>query len=278
MAKSYSILILPQRGTRIQRLVFSRWVVRCLLCAGIALLSFSGWLVDDYRWLRIQVQHDRNLRVEAADEVKSLRVELRDQRVRLTGLHDRIDSSQKLLANWKGLRKKIQSALPRRRRASFNSQEVVQEMETSLTFIEGQLEGLITSLPTRWPTKGWVSSGFGRRADPLTGQPEYHTGLDIANHKGTPVHAPGDAIVKYAGYSNANGRSLMLDHGQGITTQYGHLSKILVKRGEQIKKNQQIAKIGSTGRSTNPHLHYEVRVNRIPIDPRKFLPKKPPMT
>ncbi len=263
-----------------QRLVFSRWLIRCLLCAGVVVLGFSGWFLDDYRWLRVQIKHDRNLRVEATEEVKFLRVELRDQRDKLTSLQDRVDSSQQLLANWKGLRKKIQAALPRARRASFigSSREVVQELETSLTSIKGQLEGLITSLPTRWPTKGWVSSGFGRRADPLTGQPVYHRGLDIANHKGTPVHAPGDAIVKYAGYSNANGRSLILDHGQGITTQYGHLSKILVKRGDQIKKNQQIAKIGSTGKSTNPHLHYEVRVNRTPIDPRKFLPKKPPMT
>lgn len=262
------------------RLVFSRRVVQCLLIAGVVLLGLSGWMLDDYRWQRIQLKHDRNLRFEATYEVKSLRAELQGQHEKLVGMQERIDSSQQLLANWKGLREKIQLAMPRARRASFivSGRKVVQELETSLTSIEGQLEGLITSIPTRWPTKGWVSSGFGRRADPLTGQPEYHTGLDIANHKGTPVHAPGDAIVTYAGYSKANGRSLILDHGQGITTQYGHLSKILVKRGEQIKKNQQIAKIGSTGRSTNPHLHYEVRVNRIPIDPRKFLPKKLPLT
>jgi len=280
MIKPFSILILPRRGTRIQRLAFSRLAVQCLLFSLVAFLAFGGWLLEDYRWVRSQVNHDRTLRTEAAIEVKLLRAELHEQREKLTSLQERIDNSQQLLANWKGLREKIQSALPRARQASFmgNGREVVKELETSLTSIEGQLEGLITSIPTRWPTKGWLSSGFGSRSSPFGEGKEFHTGLDIANNSGTAVYAPGDGVVTYSGYSSANGNSIVLDHGQGITTQYGHLSKILVKRGEQIKRNQQIAKIGSTGKSTAPHLHYEVRINRIPIDPIRFLPQKPPMT
>ncbi len=82
--------------------------------------------------------------------------------------------------------------------------------------------------------------------------------------------------MKFVGYGKSNGRSIILNHGQGITTQYGHLFKAHVKKGEKVKKDQRIASIGSTGKSTNPHLHYEVRVNRVPIDPRRYLIKNAP--
>jgi len=259
-----------------RRLVFSRRFIQSLLIAGVLLFGISGWMVDNYRWLRIQTRNDQKLRVEAVEEVALLRTELHGQRVKLSSVQERIESSQKLLANWKGLRKKVASSLPRKRRAAFNGGTLVEKLETSLTSIGGEIEGLIASIPTIWPTRGWVSSGFGRRKDPLNGQPEYHNGIDIANHRGTPVHAPGNAVVKFVGYGKANGRSIILDHGQGITTQYGHLSKTHVKKGERVRKDQRIASIGSTGKSTNPHLHYEVRVNRFAIDPRRYLIKKAP--
>jgi len=276
MQKSYSILILPMRGTKMRRLVFSRRFIQCFLIAGVLIFGISGWMVDNYRWLRIQTRNDQMLRVEAVEEVVLLRTELQGQRVKLSSVQERVESSQKLLAHWKGLREKIKSSLPRRRRAAFSNGKLVETLESSLTSIEGELKGLIASIPIIWPTKGWVSSGFGRRKDPVTGQPDYHNGVDIANHKGTPVYAPGDAVVKFVGYGKANGRSVILDHGQGITTQYAHLSKTHVKKGDRIKQDQRIAAIGSTGKSTNPHLHYEVRVNRVPIDPRRYLIKKAP--
>ncbi len=276
MQKSYSILILPLRGTKMRRLVFSRRFIQFLLISGVLIFGISGWMVDNYRWLRIQTRNDQKLRVEAVEEVVLLRTELQDQRVKLSSVQERIESSQKLLADWKGLRQKIASSLPRRRRAAFSNGKLVETLESSLTSIGGEIKGLIASIPIIWPTKGWVSSGFGRRKDPVTGQPEYHNGIDIANHKGTPVYAPGDAVVKFVGYGKANGRSIILNHGQGITTQYAHLSKVHIKKGEKVKRDQRIAAIGSTGKSTNPHLHYEVRVNRVPIDPRRYLIKKAP--
>ena len=180
-------------------MVFSRRFLQCLLIAGVLIFGISGWMMDNYRWLRIQTRTDQKLRVEAVEEVVSLRTELHDQRVKLSNLQEQIESSQKLLANWKGLREKIASSLPRRRRAAFSNGKLVESLESSFTSIEGELQGLIAAIPTIWPTKGWVSSGFGRRKDPVTGQPEYHNGIDIANHKGTPVIAPGDAVVRFVG-------------------------------------------------------------------------------
>jgi murein DD-endopeptidase MepM/ murein hydrolase activator NlpD len=120
---------------------------------------------------------------------------------------------------------------------------------------------------------GKITSGVGDRVSPMTGRIEFHSGLDIPNPTGTPVYAPGNGTVEAAGEMNGNGRTVVLNHGQGITTQYLHLSKINVNPGEQVRKGQQIAEVGSTGQSTSPHLHYEVRVNGVPIDPRRSLLK-----
>ncbi|MBI2360423.1 MAG: M23 family metallopeptidase, partial [Deltaproteobacteria bacterium] len=121
------------------------------------------------------------------------------------------------------------------------------------------------------PTQGHVSSGFGIRKDPWTEKPGFHSGLDIPKPMGTAVRAPGDGVVVRVGSSNGNGNTVTLDHGAGITTMYAHLSQIHVKEGERVRKGQRIAEVGNTGKSTSSHLHYEVRVNDIPIDPRRNL-------
>lgn len=208
------------------------------------------------------------------EELNTLRAQVQVQQEKLLALRDRAKASQQLLVNWKGLRKKIQDSLPRKRRSSLNGQQIVGELETLLASLEGELEELIASMPSEWPTKGRLSSRFGRRRSPWTEKPQFHPGIDIANRKGTPVYASGDAVVEFAGIKGGNGKAIVLKHGQGITTLYGHLSKIYVKKGDRVRKNQQIANIGNTGKSTSSHLHYEVRVNGTPIDPRRILLKR----
>ena len=272
--KSYSIIIVPFRGAQVRRLEIPRWLVRTSLGAGIALfsiISILGWLLTDSKTL---VAKEIRQRAQTEEEVRTVRAQLEEQWGELFKLQDRIKASQQTLANWKGLRKKIRGSLPKKYRSSFNGKEVVEELGTSLELLQGGLESLIASIPSEWPSKGWISSGFGRRRSPWTGESEFHTGVDIASRHGTPVNAPGDGVVKFRGRYNGNGRTIIMDHGQGITTRYGHLSKIDVKKGERIKKNQKIGNVGNTGRSTNPHLHYEIRVNGIPINPRRQLLKK----
>ncbi|HEY3303317.1 MAG TPA: M23 family metallopeptidase, partial [Candidatus Binatia bacterium] len=147
------------------------------------------------------------------------------------------------------------------------------EMQQSLSSLQSELEKMIAAIPTEWPATGRVTSGVGDRVSPLTGRIEFHSGIDIPNPIGTPVYAAGNATVETTGEMNGNGRTVVLNHGQGITTQYLHLSKIHVKQGQQVRKGQQIAEVGNTGHSTSPHLHYEVRVNGVPIDPRRGLLK-----
>ncbi|MCH7569196.1 MAG: peptidoglycan DD-metalloendopeptidase family protein [Deltaproteobacteria bacterium] len=207
------------------------------------------------------------------EELKTMRDQLQVQREKLLALQDRAEATQQLLANWKGLRHKIQQSLPRKHRSSLTGQQIVGELETIFAALQGELEGLIASIPSEWPAKGWVSSRFGRRRSPWTGKSKFHSGIDIANRRGTAVYSPGGAVVEFAGKNGRYGRTIVLKHGQGLTTLYGHLSKIHVKKGDRVRKNQKIGNIGSTGKSTNPHLHYEVRVNGIPIDPRRHLLK-----
>ncbi|HUV78090.1 MAG TPA: M23 family metallopeptidase, partial [Desulfobacterales bacterium] len=130
---------------------------------------------------------------------------------------------------------------------------------------------LLSSTPSIRPAKGWISSGFGHRESPFTGLREFHKGFDIANRKGTPIVATADGIVTFAGKKGFLGKAIKVDHGHGIVTRYGHLQKILKQRGESVKRGEIIALMGNTGRSTGPHLHYEVFLNGIPVNPNKYI-------
>jgi len=132
-------------------------------------------------------------------------------------------------------------------------------------------KSILASTPSMWPARGWVTSDFGSRLDPYTADRVMHAGLDIAAPHGKEVFAPSDGTVVFAGLEGGYGNVLVIDHGYGIKTRYGHLAKMLVKAGDRVKRGMLIAAVGNTGRSTGPHLHYEVRVNGVPQNPRKFI-------
>jgi len=140
-----------------------------------------------------------------------------------------------------------------------------------LTETENKLRKYLDSLPDLWPVNGRVSSKFGYRLDPFTFRRSYHKGIDIAASYGTSIKASASGKVILAGSYNELGKTVIVDHGNGITTVYGHTSKVLVKKGQTVKKGAVIAKVGSSGRSTGSHLHFEIRINGEPIDPFKYL-------
>jgi len=127
-----------------------------------------------------------------------------------------------------------------------------------------------------WPlpieTTARVTSNFGARKDPLSGMRNFHTGVDLDGEPGTPVHAAGAGEVVFSGVSGSFGRLLIVDHGKGLTTYYGHCSRLLRERGDKVNRGQVIALIGATGRTTGPHLHFEVRKHGRPFDPFSLLP------
>ena len=125
--------------------------------------------------------------------------------------------------------------------------------------------------PNLWPVEGRITAGFGERIDPFNGEGAFHRGIDISTAFGTPVRAPADGIVTFAGDESGYGRLIQIEHSQGILTRYGHLSGFAVTEGQRVTRGQVIGYVGMSGRSTGPHLHYEVWVHNSPVNPYKFL-------
>jgi len=140
------------------------------------------------------------------------------------------------------------------------------------TKVENQ-QAIARATPSIWPIAGWLSSSYGNRKDPFSGGPDFHPGLDISADRGTPVRATADGTVEAAGYNGAYGNSVMIAHGYGIETRFGHLSGYAVNVGQQIRRGDVIGYVGSTGRATAAHLHYEILVNGSPINPLRLLGK-----
>jgi murein DD-endopeptidase MepM/ murein hydrolase activator NlpD len=127
------------------------------------------------------------------------------------------------------------------------------------------------SSPNIWPVEGTVTGSFGERIDPFNGEGAFHNGVDISSGYGQAVMAPADGVVEFADFFGGYGRALILNHGRGVSTRYGHLSGFAVTVGQQVHRGDIIGYIGLSGRSTGPHLHYEVRINDIPVNPHKYL-------
>jgi murein DD-endopeptidase MepM/ murein hydrolase activator NlpD len=169
-----------------------------------------------------------------------------------------------------------------------NEEELMKQMRQDVERLDGEataeanslreLESLLqnkrsqlTHTPSIWPTRGWFTSGFGYRISPFTGLRQMHEGIDISNRIGTPIISPADGLVTNIGREWGFGKILVMSHGFGFTTRYGHLNRIEVKIGQKVKRGQKIAEIGNTGRSTGPHLHYEVKLNGVPVNPMKYV-------
>lgn len=163
--------------------------------------------------------------------------------------------------------------------------EQIQDRATSLIEIANRDEETLAELqeylqdrkdrlqrtPSILPAQGWISSEFGWRSNPFSGQKTFHAGLDVANNYDTPVYAPADGVVTMAGTLGGFGQIVRLDHGYNLVSKFGHNSRILVKQGQPVKRGDLIARMGSSGRSTGPHLHYQVEVSGKPVNPRLFI-------
>lgn len=168
-----------------------------------------------------------------------------------------------------------EAAMANRMESSFLSSKVEGALtEIGLQQLHNLMEdqsSLLSSTPSIWPVHGWVTSHFGGRTSPFTGMPSQHHGMDIAARIGSPVRAPADGVVVFAGTQDGYGKVLILDHGYETSTLYGHLSEIEVEAGQTVSRNMLIARVGNTGRSTAPHLHYEVRMRSVPVNPQRYI-------
>jgi len=135
---------------------------------------------------------------------------------------------------------------------------------------------LAAATPSIWPSRGWLTSTMGARQDPITGADAYHAGLDIAGEKGQPVYATADGTVSQAGFQGDYGNLIVLDHGFGLETRYGHLLDYSVKSGDHVQRGDVIGRVGATGHATGYHLHYEVRANGKLLNPLQLLTQQKP--
>ncbi len=207
-------------------------------------------------------EYDKKLRTYASlnpigDDLRSMGVGGSSQ------FHSAEGLSTDVYSELEGLSKTLDNLLSRSRlqKESFNN--IVQYLD--------EKKFLREHTPSIIPVQGWFMSGFGYRIDPFTGQVKMHEGLDIAAPPGTPIIAPADGTVKFAGERRGFGLTLEIDHGYGYTTLYGHCQRIDVEEGNRVTRGDVVAHVGSTGKSTGPHLHYEVRVSQIPVNPIHYI-------
>jgi murein DD-endopeptidase MepM/ murein hydrolase activator NlpD len=263
----------PRSSSRIRRVcVEKKWLKLFTLAALILLCSclygFYG-LTQQAQHFRIQFENQR------------LRAENERQRQELNELSSRVeaveDTSRKL-AEKSGVVGETSAlpgtggpALPLDADSLASLEEKMSRLEKSLRAYEAVLRERGYT-PSIWPVDGKLESGFGGRRNPFgSGSYEFHSGQDIDAPWGAPVIAGASGRVSFVGWQNGYGQVVVIDHGGGLTTRYGHLSHIDVSQGQMVERGEFLGKVGSTGRSTGPHLHYEVRINDEPVNPRQYL-------
>lgn len=290
-ARRFTVLIIPEGSDRVRRFAVRRRTLAVLAGAALCLVSLvflvSLLVLPGFRTGHPEGGELSRLQAQNRNQQKELRrlsaslEELRQEMVvlaqndakvrvlaRLTRPKDALDGiggppGDEAATELSDLQRRIdeiRQAIDLRR----ESQEEIQG------FLNDQ-RSLLAARPRGWPARGWITSGFGMRDSPFTGRREMHEGLDIAAATGTPVGASADGIVSLAGAAPGYGKLVVVDHGYGYKTYYGHNSRILVKVGQRVARGERIAEVGNTGSSTGPHLHYEVRLNGLPLNPRKYL-------
>jgi murein DD-endopeptidase MepM/ murein hydrolase activator NlpD len=305
------ILITHGSLARTRVLRFNRWQLAAALCGLIVALSLLSGAVYNFVFLKAAregwpvvsplvrllvrdefAQRDRFMR-ENLDAMAQKVGEVQAKLIRLEAMGERVSSAvgvkpeelkavPKTGSSGGGQGGPFVPALPGAGSASLDQ---INQAVTALdheadqrtdvfTLLESRLlESRLASLmiPNSRPVDGPVGSGFGFRTDPFTGRAALHTGLDFPTEVGTPVHAAAGGVVLTSGFHPEYGNLIELDHGNGLVTRYAHNSRLLVKAGDLVRRGQVISEVGTTGRSTGPHLHFEVLVDGVPQDPTKFL-------
>lgn len=306
MRKSISFFILSNTGTRAKQFTLSSAAVKLLTLLIIAAFTCTGYIIYDYQRLKVTVSDTKSLELalsnqteeitsqrkqlqQFAGEINTLKAKLLalnefENKIRIIANIEKTADQDALFGVGGSIPEDIDASVPLSEKHNSLIREMhekTDQIQTAtekqsnsfgvlINYLEDQIN-LLASTPAIRPSRGWETSGFGYRKSPFTGLREFHKGLDIANRQGTPVIATADGIVSYTGYKGLLGKTLVIDHGHGMMTRYGHAHEILVETGDVVKRGDKIATIGSTGRSTGPHLHYEVLLNGIRVNPDKYI-------
>ena len=259
-------------GTRTLSVTIPRWTLRGALGVLATSVAGLGFFAADYAAVRAAAQANSDL-VERYTAKQQETVQLRGE----------LEAVRQELATWPSLHAKVVSPFgkaggtvePLPPASTMNDVlGAVRRATGTLRQIAGvmmRFDSVIGQLPTQWPVRTAIVSEFGMRRDPFTNDREFHQGVDIVAAQGTPVKAPAAGAVALAGNHGGYGLAVIVDHGAGVQTLYGHLSRVSVKNGERVARGQLLGHAGNTGRSTGSHLHYEVTVGGRPVNPRSYL-------
>lgn len=295
ISKKYSVIVVPDKNDQVINKSISGRLILAVCALVICFIATSIYFTFGFISTTIDRKKMTNLNEEneflsgkvseLENTVHDLRAEMstlmeKDDYIRLVFDLPALDSDLREvgIGGFEYERPEISSELAYR---TWMVEEDVEKIQRQLELENASYEDLATKVkerknilnhtPTVRPTEGVLSRGFGMHHDPFTGIYQPHNGIDIAGPKGTPIHATADGIVKFAGYQNKLGNTVILDHGNGIRTYYGHLSKIMVTRGHKVKRYDKIGEMGSSGYSTGSHLHYEVRIGQRPVNPYRYI-------
>ena len=287
MDKRYStIIFVPHARAKFRKLKVSHRLLFSLISVVTSSLCLSAFFSVQY-FTSLSQTHElsklrrENKELQVANEqfsssVESLRGQLRtvEDRTRklaiIAGITTLDETSQ---GGSGGVRNDEANFSPYRDdidKMSFRSHRLDRDLSMLETKFTAQAQ-LLSSTPSIAPVRGILTDGFGGRSDPFTGESGQHGGIDVSSAVGQAVRAPADGIVVKAGWENGYGNVVYLSHGYGYSTRYGHLSGFATRPGTRIKRGDVIGYVGSTGRSTGPHLHYEVRVNNNPVNPLEYI-------
>jgi murein DD-endopeptidase MepM/ murein hydrolase activator NlpD len=310
MRKKISFVILGSSGRPAKQVCTSKASIRLFGLALVAFFVAVGYIVYDYYKLREttshlqnrefyissqleEIQHQRKQIQEFANEINSLKNKLLalnnfENKIRIIANIEKTNESENLFGVGGSIPDDLDAQIPLKKKhnrlmrdmheqveqLSLASDTQQKEFESLLKSLEDQ-QNLLASTPAIRPVsrgvKSWTTSRFGYRISPFTKRRELHKAYDIAARKGTPILATADGVVTFAGKKGLYGNFMVIDHGHGMKTRYGHCQKFLKKRGDKVKRWEPIALLGNTGRSTGPHVHYEVHLNGIPVNPEKYI-------
>ena len=296
----FTFMFLPGPNERVRSLSISKSILKTVFLSLGALLILSLYLIYEYNDVKDKIWELQSVRQELMQQkaqVQSFALNLLDYKRQMFLLRD-LDTKLRRVVSL-GPRDKAQQVLGMggpdelgiqnlTTMGEKNQEEALKEMHQELTQLKGAASkqevslqllfeyfedkrSLYASTPSTWPLRGWITSPFGRRISPFTGIPSFHEGVDIAAKTGTPVMATADGVVVKAGFSTGYGNMVEISHGYGMKTVFGHNSRLNVKAGQWVRRGEVISFVGDTGSSTGPHLHYEVRLNDLPVNPIKYM-------
>ncbi|HSM75796.1 MAG TPA: M23 family metallopeptidase [Desulfobacterales bacterium] len=306
MKPKFTVFVLSDSGTPVTRKSLSRRALYALTAAAAVVILASVAILIDYLRLKSgltashrdaaqiarqkdEIHHQRRQIQQFAVDINQLKnrvaaLDVLEQEIRVAanlndsgdpeGIFgvggpppDDLDAELHLAERHNSLIRDMHAQVGLLKRAAGQKQ---QDLEALLSGVEAQ-RNLLARTPTILPAEGWISSRFGYRKSPFGGRREFHKGVDIATKEGSPVVATADGLVTFSGAKASYGETVVIDHGHGIVTSYAHLSKTLVNPGDHVKRGDTVGLVGSTGRSTGPHVHYEVRLNGMPVNPQKYV-------